>query len=313
MSEFDNILRRAIGQGTLGLGPNEFVRVEFRSIGWEELNIQSPLLAQEVLDDEALVDGASIPKQHHRSPQVPEQIAQEFHDLHARDVGAVETEIESKPPPTGRDGESGDGGDPIMPVAVSEDRGLPNRSPGLADIRHEEEAAFVEKGEMGPKSSSFFLYLATSLLSTGRWLARPVVWHGVPASAMSIVDSPLLARHGPGGSESQSASESVSLCAVGSTDPLSSRPPEARVSKAATTPVADRATIGAAVLAQAWAAERLLHRPGSSEPSALPSLWTHSESRPRIGRSCQLEVRRWPGVCVPPVVEEFHRVSCSIR
>ena len=206
MSEFDDILGRAVGQGALGLGPDEFVRVEFRSIGWEELDIEPPLLAQEVLDDEAFVDRASIPKQHHRAPQVPKQTSQEPHDLHPRDVGAVETEIESKPPPTGRDGDSGDRGDPIMPVAVSEDRGLPNRRPGLADIRHEEEAAFIEKGEMGPKSSGFFLYLATSLFSTGRWLARPAVWHGAPASATSIVNSPSLARHGPGGSEFQSAS-----------------------------------------------------------------------------------------------------------
>lgn len=312
MSEFDDILGRAIGQGALGLGPDEFVRVEFWSIGWEELDIQPSLLAQEVLDDEALMDGASIPKQHHRSPQLPKQTPQEPNDLHPRDVGAMETEIESKPPPTGRHSDSGNGGDPVMPVAVSEDRGLSNRRPGLADVRHEKEATFVEKGEMGPKSSGFFLYLATSLFSTGRWLARPAVWHGVPASAMSIVNSPSLARHGPGGSESQSASESVSLYAVGSTDPLCSQPPEARVLKVVTTPVAARATTEAAVLGQAWTAEPLFHRPGSSEPSALPSLWTHSESRPQIGRSCQPEVRRWPGVCVPPTVEEFHRVSCSI-
>ena len=312
MSEFDDILGCPIGQGALGLGPDEFVGVEFWSIGWEGLDTQPPLLAQEVLDDEALVGGAPIPKQHHRSPQVPKQTSQEPNDLHARDVDAVEAEIESKPPATGRDSDSGDGRDPIVPVAVSEDRGLPNRRPRLADVRHEEEAAFVEKGEMGPKSSGFFLYLATSVFSTGRWLARPAVWHGVPASAMSIVSSPSLARHGLGGSESQSASEPVSLYVVGSTDPLYSQPPQARVSKAATTPVAARATIEAAVLAQAWAAERLLHQPGSSEPSALPSLWTHSDLRPQTGRFCQPEVKQWPGVCVPPAAEEFHRVSCSI-
>ena len=311
-SKLNDVLWCTIGQRALGFGPHKLIGIELWGIGWKSMHMESLVLANELLDDDAPVDGAAIPEQHHRSAQVPEEVTQEADDLHSRNVVAVETEVKSKPLARWGDGDCGDGRNPVPPVAVSKNRGMADRRPGLAHVGDEKESAFVEEYEMGPKSLGFFLTRATASSSNVRWLARFSAWPGVPASAMSIVNSPSLARHGPGGSESQSASESVSLYAVGSTDPLCSRPPEPRVSKAVTTPAAARATIEAAVLAQAWAAERLLHRPGSSEPSAPLSLWTHSESRPRIGRSDQPEVRRWPAVCVPPAVEEFHRVSCSI-
>ena len=44
LSEFDDILGHPIGQGALGLGPNKFIRVEFWGVGWEELDMKSPVL-----------------------------------------------------------------------------------------------------------------------------------------------------------------------------------------------------------------------------------------------------------------------------
>src|SRR3989338_3132197 len=270
------------------------------------------MLAQEVLDDDAFVDGASIPKQHHRSPQMPKQIAQESHDLHTRDVGAVEAEIKAKSYPAGRDGDSGDGGDPITPVAVSEDRGLSDRRPGLAHVRNEEKAAFVEEGEMGPKSLGFFLYAATCISSTRRWLPRLSGWPGVPVSATSILNSPSPARRGPGDSGFQNAARSVSQCAAGSTNPLCIQLPEPPVSGVAEVRASAVVTTAAAFPMQAWAAEHSPHPPQSSEPSAPASLWRHSRSRPPIDMSCQHGATSWRGASVPPAVEGFLEVSCPI-
>lgn len=311
-SEFGDILGRAIGQGRLGLGPDEFIRVEFWSVGRKRLDMKPVVLAQEVLDDDAFVDRASIPKQHHRSPQMPKQIAQESNDLHTRDVGCVQAQIEAKSYPAGRDGDSGDGGDPITPVAVSEDRGLSDRCPGLANVRNEEEAAFVEEGEMGPKSLGFFLYAATWISSTGRSLPRLFAWPDVPVSAMSTPSSASLAKHGPGGRGPQNAARSASLCAAGSTNPLRIQLPEPPVSGVAAVRASAVVTTAAAFPTQAWAAERSPHPPESSEPSAPPSLWKHSRSRPPIDRSCQHGATSWRGTSVPPAVEGFLGVSCPI-
>ena len=45
----------------LGLGPDKLVRVELRGVGREPMDVKPFAFAQEVLDDDALVDGAAVP------------------------------------------------------------------------------------------------------------------------------------------------------------------------------------------------------------------------------------------------------------
>lgn len=52
-----------------------------------------------------------------------------------------------------------DGGNdrhPIIPVALPEDRGLPDRSPVLAENEGEYEPAFVEEDQVSPETSNVF-------------------------------------------------------------------------------------------------------------------------------------------------------------
>jgi len=62
---------RRIGQGPLGLSRNEFVGIEFRSVGRETMDAEAGMPPDEILNASALVDGAAIPEQGHGSPQVP--------------------------------------------------------------------------------------------------------------------------------------------------------------------------------------------------------------------------------------------------
>jgi hypothetical protein len=311
-AKLNDILGRTVGQSTLGIGPHEFVGVELWGIGGKPMHMQPLVLAQKLLDDDAPVDGATIPKQYNRSEQVPEKMAQESDDLHTGNVGAVETEVKSKPLPQRGDSDGRDRRNPIPFVAVSEDGCPPDGCPGLADVRDEEEPAFVEEYQMGPKSSSFFLYAATPLSSSGRWLARLSVWPDVPAFGTSIGDPSSPATHGPGGNESRSASRSAWQSAVGSTG-LSCILLRGRLFPAIAQARASgtgKAAADGQVLA--WAGERLPHLGESSGPNAPQSLSRRLESRLRTDTSCRLAADLRLDVFVLPAAEGFHGVSCPI-
>jgi len=312
-AKLDNIFGRTIGQRVFGLGPYKLIRVKFWGVGREPMRMEPAVVAEEFLDDCAPVDGATIPQQHNRCAQMPEEVAQKADDLHSRDVSGMEAKVKSKPLSRWGDSDGGDGRNPLPPVAVSENGGTAHRCPGLADVRNKEESAFVEEYQMGPKSLGFFLSPATDASSSVRWPARLFVWHGAPASAMSILDPSSPAPHGRGDTELRNVSRSAWRSVAGSKDPWYIPPPQRLAPGVRGACVSETGTAGAVGQASVWAEARLLHPCESPGPSALPSLWTRSESRPRIGRSCQPEVTQWPGVCVPPAVEEFHRVSCSIR
>ena len=96
MPQLADVFGRAVGEGMLGFGPHEFVRVKLRSIGREPMRMESFMPEHKFLDDDAPVDRASIPQQHHRPPQMTQEIAQESNDFKTADVGAVKAEVESQ-------------------------------------------------------------------------------------------------------------------------------------------------------------------------------------------------------------------------
>jgi hypothetical protein len=208
-SQLDDVLWCTIGQSEFGFGPHKLIGIKLWGIGWKSMHLEALVLANELLDDDAPVDRAAIPEQYNRSAQVPQKVTQEPDDLHPRNIGAVETEVKSKALARWGDGNGGDGRNPLSRIAVSEDRGMADRRPGLAHVRDEEESAFVEEDEMGPKSSGFFLTRATAASSSVRWLARFSAWLGAPASATSILDPSSLATHDRSDRESRNVSRSA--------------------------------------------------------------------------------------------------------
>jgi hypothetical protein len=311
-SKLGNIFGRTIGQRALGFGPYKLIGIDLWGIGWKSMHMEPLVLANELLDDEAPVNGAAIPEQHNRSAQVAQKVTQEADDLHPGNIGAVETEIKSKPLARWGDGDSGDGRNPLPRIAVPEDRGMTDRSPGLAHIRDEEESAFVEEYEMGPKSLGFFLTRATAAFSTVRWLARFAAWLGAPASATSILDPPSLATHDRSDRESRNVSRSAWQFAAESialwyTPPPQHLAPTVRGACAFatwTTVAGDRALV--------WAAGRLPHLGENPGPNAPRSLSKRSASRPQTDTSCQPEAELRLDVFALLAVEGFHGVACPI-
>lgn len=186
-SKRGDIQRRAIGQSMLGLGPNKLVRIKFRSIGWETMDLKTFLLENKIFDNNAPMDRASIPKEHNRSAQMLKKVAQKGDDLHSGDIVRMATEVKSQTLFGRGNSNAGDDGNPVSFVAMLENRGFPDRRPSLADVRDEEKSAFIEEDEMGPKSLSFFLYAANRASSSVRWRIRPVAGPAAPVSGRSIL------------------------------------------------------------------------------------------------------------------------------
>lgn len=312
VAELDKIFGRTIGQGVFGLGPYKLVRVKFWGIGREPMHMEPAVVAKELLDDGAPVDGAAIPQEHHGCAQMPKEVAQKADDLHPRDVDGMEAKVKSKPLSRWGDRDGGDGRNSIPLVAVSEDGGTADRRPGLAHIRNEEKAAFVEEDEMGPKSLGFFLSPATDASSSVGWPARPSVWPGAPASARSIRDPSSSATHGRGDTELRNVSRSAWRSVARSTDPWYIPPPQPLAPGVRGACVSETGTTGAVGQASVWAGARLLHPGENPGPTAPLSLSKRSESRPRTDTSCQPAAKPRPDFSVLLAVEGFHGVACPI-
>ena len=65
-SKLNHVLGRTIGQRALGFGPHKLIGIELWGIGWKSMHVEPLVLTNELRHDDAPVDGAAIPEQHHR-------------------------------------------------------------------------------------------------------------------------------------------------------------------------------------------------------------------------------------------------------
>ena len=158
LRELAEVLRGAIGQLLLGVGPHKLVRVEFGRVGGKGVDVEPRSAPKELAHEPALVDRASVPEEDHLAAQVPQEVPEKPDDLHARDVGGVEVDIQPQAAIGRRRRKGRDGGDPVVPVAVAREGGAAAGRPGLAEVRDEQKSAFVEEREMGATPSGVFLY-----------------------------------------------------------------------------------------------------------------------------------------------------------
>lgn len=303
----------SIGQRMLCLGPDEFIRVEFWSVRGEAMNMKPLMLLDEVTDDDASVDGAAIPKEHNRPTQVPKEVSQESDDLHTCDIDRVESEEQAETLAGWGHGHAGDDGNPIPAIAVLENRGLPNRCPGPADMRDEEQSAFVEEYEMGPKSLGFFLYAANRVSSNVQWRSRPAVAPAAPASGKSNPIHGVPATHVLDGNASRSVSRSAWLRAAGSTGRSSIPRTGIPLPATATSAASAMASISGGGRRQVWGGVPSIRPCDEPGPSVPPNLSKNSESQRLIDRLCRTEAERWPASFVSVAARGFLEVSCLIR
>ena len=124
-----------IGQDALEVVPDAFVRIEFRGVRWKGHQMQPARPRQEVVHRVAAMDGAVVQQDDHVPADLTEEMPQEHDHLVALDVVLVEVAVQGTMEPPGADGDAGDGGDPIVTLAMTHDGGLADGTPGLADRR----------------------------------------------------------------------------------------------------------------------------------------------------------------------------------
>ena len=94
------------------------------------------------------MNAAAIPEEHDRTRYLPKEVAQEEHDFGLGDVLPVQVEVEPEALPPAAHCDRRNRGDPVVPVAVPDDRCSAARSPGAPDVRDQQESAFVEEGQV---------------------------------------------------------------------------------------------------------------------------------------------------------------------
>jgi len=187
-AEMLRVFMGAVRQVSFAMSPNLFDRIEFRCIRWEWENVEAWGVLQKNFDVFSFVDLTIVPNHDHVPAEVTHKMLQVMNDFGSRDVVCVETNIKSQPLSTGGHGEAANNRDLVTPIAVAENGCTTGRSPGSTNVRYEQEPAFVEKCQMGPKFLGFFLYGAMFAPSSGRWLPRLFATPVFPASGNSTPD-----------------------------------------------------------------------------------------------------------------------------
>lgn len=166
--------------------PNEFIRVEFRSIGWKPIDVEPLMPFDKGLHFSPPVNGATIPEEEDKAAKMLKHIPEKEPNLRPGDVGHVERDEQAHSLALRRNRDRGDRGNPVAFVAVPVDGSIARGRPCLADVGNEHEPAFIKEHEMGPKFLRFFLYAAMSSFSSARWRLRLAGWRDAPVSASSI-------------------------------------------------------------------------------------------------------------------------------
>jgi len=197
-----------IGQSALCLGPYKFYRIEFRGISREPFQMEPWITIQEVTNGFSPMDESRVPQEDDLTPKMSQEMAHKGRHIKGIDIFPLKSEVEPQASPLGRDGETGDGRDPVSPVKMMQDGSLSPRRPCPTYIGDEKKPTFIEKGQMGSKCDGFFLLPAnasfSNVLSPPRLFPEPAV----PASDNSTLTPSEVAKDDWDDNESQKTCES---------------------------------------------------------------------------------------------------------
>ncbi len=212
-----------IGKGKVSSIPDVFRGIKFGRIGREKLRMQPWSLLKKRFDGMMTVDHSTIPQQHDRSAEVPEEILQEDLDITMFEAVRAELNIQSNVSPLWRNGDGPKGRDFVLLEPMVNVRCLASWSPRASHIGNEQKPAFIHEYEMGAKSCGFFLSEATRLEPNARWPLHLSGVLGVLVSDNSIPCSVTAARHGSGDSSHGSVSRSARRFAARSINRLNTQ------------------------------------------------------------------------------------------
>lgn len=308
--QFRCIPMRAVRQVVFSLGPDKLGWVEFRSIGRKSVNSESCMTLNELGNDLVSVNRASVPKQNHGSGQMSQKVAQKEDDFNSGDVVSMILQIKSQALSLGRDTESADGRDAITLLTVSQNGGLPARSPCATNVGNEQESAFVEKNQMGPKFFGVFLYPAMYCASSKQWPPRPVEGRDVPVFDNSIPDLPPKASEShPNHTESHNAFRSGERSALPSTSRWSSLPAWVPPKVISSISPSAHLSVDKVVPESAWNAVHASPSGDIADTNESPSSRMPSVSGRQSGKSFHLEAKKLHSVVAFPIVGKCRKVS----
>ena len=152
--EIDAIHRTRVGQPLLGEAPHALVGVEFRCVGGQALEAQSPDPADQCLHESAAVHAEPVPDHDHRPAQVAEKMAQVRDGFAFAEVVGVPLGVQAQTATPRADREPSDHRDAVVSLRVAQAWRLTPRRPGARHGGGEHEARFVYEDEVGPQPES---------------------------------------------------------------------------------------------------------------------------------------------------------------
>jgi hypothetical protein len=259
------------------------------------------------------VDGTPIPQQDHGSPEMFEQFFKERTNIQTVKIPRPKSEIKSQAFPLRGHRQCIDGGNPVLFVEVIEDRSLPFRSPGAADVWNEQEARLIDEDQMGPKSFGFFLYGATGKPSNAQSLGRSFVKPGALASGNSIPSPEAIATHDWDDTGRQSVCEWFGQSVLGSKGPSDTLRPADPTKGVAPIPFSRFETAWEDVLESPLSGGPWTHLVGTLGPIEKRNFSMLPPNAPRLKESsCLLSATQWRVGDAFPVALVILGVSCPI-
>src|SRR6266487_1287409 len=216
-SEVPPVPQQTVGHVAFEVVPELLRRIEFRRIRRERLEMQPRMRLAHRVDSRPAVNRAAVPQQDDGAPEMPQERTKEVGHIDRLEVTWLEADVQPQMLALGGHREGGQGRDPVMLIVVADDGRVPRGRPGAAAGRNEQKAALIQEGEVGPKSSGFFLWPAICSAASGQWPARRVGWPGLRAPDNSSRSDARASRRVPGDSAPQSAPGSPPRSAVRST------------------------------------------------------------------------------------------------
>jgi len=154
-------VRGAVSQSAFRLSPDEFSRIEFRSISREPFHVQTREAIAEITNRFSLMNEGSVPQEEDMAAEMSQKVPQEKSHVQSFEIFLLQAKVKRQAPPLRRKAESRNGRNPISSVEMMQDGGLSAGRPGPANIGDKQKTAFIEKGQMGSKCGSFFLLPAS--------------------------------------------------------------------------------------------------------------------------------------------------------
>ena len=162
-TQLGNVVGLAVGERVLDGVPRGFDGVEFRCVGRQLLQMQARVLVTKLLQALAVVDRSTVPNDDDMATQVFEQVPKEIVHFVARDILRVQPEVEPEPPAFRTDRQAANDRDSRVIVAVANDRGVTDQTPGAPDGGDQHEARFVGKDDVRTQPRSVFFPRGQSL------------------------------------------------------------------------------------------------------------------------------------------------------